>query len=103
MTSAFEVISASLAGELTIVRNVRNVFAHATANLSFDTPEIAGEISRSRLLRVIDEKMSEQFDDELPVKLGEIPAKKNFILLVRIVFIILDNTQKEKGELALSV
>jgi hypothetical protein len=37
VASAFGVISERAAGELSIIRNVRNVFAHATANLSFET------------------------------------------------------------------
>ncbi len=57
--SAFGVISENLATELTIVRNVRNVFAHATANLSFARPEIEAEIRRSNLLRVVNETMAD--------------------------------------------
>lgn len=102
VASAFAVISESLAAELTIIRNVRNVFAHATANLSFEIPEIKSEIKRSILLRVINEKMSERLG-EGPLRLEPISIRNEFVMMVRIVFAILDSDQTEKGGLALSI
>jgi DNA-binding MltR family transcriptional regulator len=102
VASAFGVISGPLAGELTIVRNIRNVFAHATANLSFATPEIKNEIKRSHLLKVINEKASEETRSPSMPQVQNIPIQREFLLLVRIVFIILDHDQKDKGGMALS-
>lgn len=97
VASAFGVISENLATELTIVRNVRNVFAHATANLSFSTSEITAEIKRSNLLRVVNERMAEDLPDRRPI-----PIRSEFVMLVRIIFVIIDQEQKDKGGLKLS-
>lgn len=102
VASAFGVISEALAGELTIVRNIRNVFAHATTNLLFATPQIKNEIKRSRLLKVINEKVPQETRSPSMPEVNDIPIQREFLLLVRIVFIILDNDQKNKGGMALS-
>jgi DNA-binding MltR family transcriptional regulator len=102
IASAFGVISDAAAGELNIVRNIRNVFAHATANLSFKTPEIAREIKRSTLLRVIREKTIEPMAEEERSP-REMTPDREFLLLVQILFIILDHDQRKKGGAALSV
>jgi len=41
IAAAFGVITEPISEELTRMKNVRNIFAHAATNVSFDTPEIA--------------------------------------------------------------
>jgi DNA-binding MltR family transcriptional regulator len=100
VASAFGVISPKLAHDLNIVRNVRNVFAHATTRLSFDTPEIAKEIKRSVMLKAIREKGEEMGDQHLSV--SGVHLDREFRMLVHVTFIIMDFEQRNKGGMALS-
>ncbi|MGM4963865.1 MltR family transcriptional regulator [Tardiphaga sp. 1201_B9_N1_1] len=100
VASAFGVISANLASDLGIVRNVRNVFAHATTNLSFSTPEITKEIKRSVMLTAVREKA----DENVPLgglKFADMTPAREFTLLVHVSFIVLDFDQRDKGGMAL--
>jgi DNA-binding MltR family transcriptional regulator len=100
----FGVIDAKVAFELNVVRSVRNVFAHATANLSFDTPEIRAAIERSELTKVLFDAVLESLKEEFGERevLRSKTSKAQFFALVRLLFSILDNMQKELGGAALS-
>jgi DNA-binding MltR family transcriptional regulator len=102
IANAFGVISEKMAAELNIIRNIRNVFAHATSSLSFETEEIAAEIKRSEILRVIQEKADDHAKGDRNF-VRELPSGRAFKLLVTILFIMLDHDQKSKGGSPMSV
>jgi hypothetical protein len=95
MAVAYGFISEAYGGELQIIRKMRNVFAHAITTVSFDTPEIVRELDRSRILSITRSTAKE-------IKATPRP-KAEFVMLVRILFIILDHDQQKLGGLALSL
>jgi hypothetical protein len=82
-----------------IVRNIRNVFAHATANLSFDTAEIAAEVGRSPIAKIINNAVLEGLRQGMGQNAltHETPSKVKFCGLTRLLFTILNNMQKKLG------
>jgi hypothetical protein len=104
VAAAFGVIDATLEIELNIVRNIRNVFAHATANLSFDTAEIAAEVGRSTLAKIINDAVLQGLQQEMGqnAPLREAPSKVKFYALTRLLFTILNNMQKKLSGSSLS-
>jgi DNA-binding MltR family transcriptional regulator len=100
----FGVIDSQVASELNVVRAVRNVFAHATATLSFETPEIEATIERSELAKIIFDAVLDGLRKELGnnAVLRTKTPKAKFFALVRLLFAILDNMQKRLGGTALS-
>jgi len=57
---AFKMVHKSTASELIIVKEIRNVFAHAQVSVSFETPVIAQQITR---LTTVDELKDPMWDD----------------------------------------
>jgi hypothetical protein len=94
-------ISENTAKELNIVRNVWNVFAHATANLNFEAPIIHEAIKRSRIVKIATEKLGEQLAKE-SLRAPKAKTSSDFVMLVRILFVLLDFRQRDVGGDALS-
>lgn len=81
--------------ELQILRSIRNVFAHATTLLTFETPEIARELKRSQIINVM---MEVDIKHEDKVRLTEkLKPKQEFILLVKLMFLFLDSHHQNYG------
>jgi DNA-binding MltR family transcriptional regulator len=59
IAQAFGIIERTTAEDLHRIKSVRNTFAHATQNITFDTPEILSEIKEAIFLnRIDDDSMS---------------------------------------------
>lgn len=89
---AFDAINTMMEFELQILRSIRNAFAHATTSLTFETPEVAREIKRSQIIKVMAE-----VDAKSEQKLRQVPPKSEFILLVRLMFLFLDSHHQHFG------
>jgi DNA-binding MltR family transcriptional regulator len=100
----FGIIDSRIAFELNVIRSVRNVFAHATANLTFETPEISAAIERSELAKIVHDAVLVSLKEEFGERqvFNTRAPKAQFFTLVRLLFAILDNMQKELGGAALS-
>jgi DNA-binding MltR family transcriptional regulator len=96
IATAFGAISTGTAEELHAIKAIRNAFAHASANITFDTQEVAKEVDNLGILKVFAEQGK---------KYGFIPApdKDGFILVVRVLFAIVELSLREPGDRPLSL
>lgn len=103
VATAFGVVKPEVSAELNIIRSVRNVFAHATANLTFETPEISEAIERSALARIFAQAIGAGLKAGINKSYAFAPTPGwKFFTLVRLLFALLDRKQKELSGLALS-
>lgn len=91
VATAFRVVSPNTAAELHRIRAIRNVFAHATSEVTFDTKEISDEISTFLMLKAMKAVPSPTKSDM------EFGNKAAFLLMVQILCIVMDDQHKKLG------
>jgi DNA-binding MltR family transcriptional regulator len=91
IATAFGVISPNTAAELHRVKAIRNVFAHATVEITFDTKEIAEEISTFLMLNAM-KAVPRPPESEI-----DYPNKTAFLLMIQILCIVMDDQHRELG------
>lgn len=87
---AFGIITETMAEELDTVRSIRNVFAHSVRKLTFETAAIKSELYKSVWLAIIRDKTNSME----PITEN---AKSDYVMLVRIAFILLEIELERKG------
>jgi DNA-binding MltR family transcriptional regulator len=89
IATAFGIITPNMADELHRIKAIRNVFAHAAIDITFDTKEVAAEVAGFRMLKAMQEvTMAED-------KMLYFPSRSAFLLVVRILCIMLSSDHKQ--------
>lgn len=88
---AFGVIPINMASELQRVRHIRNVFAHATIPVTFQTPEIAEEMAGFAMLNAMDGVAHPGSERMAP------RDKAGYLLTVHLICIMLDHEHRGAG------
>ena len=94
VAQAFGVISTPTAGEMQRIRHIRNVFAHARVNVSFDTPEIAREVEEFVTLLAMKSVKLPDIEDH---PLQNLNGKPAFLLICKILLIIYSSSHEKLG------
>jgi hypothetical protein len=87
IAQAFGVISPTAADEFQAVRHIRNAFAHARVEVTFETPEVAHEVQRFQMLMAMKKVEETQIGG---TKWGDKPPKLIFLLMVELLLILHD-------------
>lgn len=77
MAYALDLISAETKNDLDYIRHVRNAFAHARTEVSFDTPEIGNECRKLGLKDYIDERILGRLPDGSEI--GSLTNRQTFV------------------------
>lgn len=88
---AFGIITSPMAGDLKIIKNIRNVFAHAKQQLDFDHPDIAAQIAEVNILSAM-KRSRPSSGRELTFS-----NKIAFLLAIQIFLIVLENIASYAG------
>lgn len=91
---AFGIVTPQMGEEFHRLKRVRNVFAHATVDVTFDTPEIAQEIEGSPMLAAMYGAAEKSNPPEKPFRLS---SKAAYLLIARLLCIILSGHHKQFG------
>jgi len=89
VATAFGIIPSNVADELNRLRNIRNVFAHTMAPISFDTKEVVNELRKSKIVQIL--------LSHFPEKQGTFTNLSHFKILVEIHCVVLSATHKSAG------
>ena len=84
-------ISTPMAKELSLIKSVRNAFAHAAVGISFETPEVSQKVEQSIMLAAMNNAQ------EPPSSIPLVKGGRAFALIVRILAIIIDTDHQEAG------
>ncbi len=90
---AFGIITEQTGEELVHLKNIRNVFAHASINVDFTTPEIAEESHNFRMLEAVRNVSS---INEAP-HIDSFTGKSGYILVAVILSIMMDGEIRKAG------
>lgn len=86
IADAFGLVTDSMASELHVLMNVRNAFVHSRVPVTFSTPDIEEQILGLRMIAAMEK-----------VRPSGASAKSKYLLSIRLLRIIFDQTAKHGG------
>jgi DNA-binding MltR family transcriptional regulator len=88
----FGIIPPNLGDDMHRVKRIRNVFAHAKLDVTFNTVQISSEIQEFRMLKAMKRAEKEGENNKL-----DFSNKQAYLLMVRIICIIIDHEHRKLG------
>ncbi|HEV7909510.1 MAG TPA: hypothetical protein VGP28_00080 [Methylocella sp.] len=94
IAQAFGVVMPPQASEFHRIKVIRNVFAHASLHITFETDEIAKEVDDFIMHKAMKKQMDIEFEKH-GMDIPELSRKSTFLLMVQLSCIVIDHEQKE--------
>lgn len=95
---AFGVISPQMGEHFQSIRHIRNAFAHARLPISFDTPQVAKEISELGTVKAIFDAVTTHVTQRTPPDpTPKWTGKDAYLVTVSILMIMLDHDYQKRG------